>query len=134
MPAMIPRPRAITIIAWIFIAAGSIGFLYHLSEFSTLAASARLEAAWVCLVRVLAVIGGGFMLRGFNWARWLLAAWMAYHVVLSIFHSPAELLMHVLLFGILGYFLYRSQTSAFFAGRRLRASRGEVGISQGRTE
>jgi hypothetical protein len=57
------------------------------------------------------------MLRGLNWARWLLAVWMAYHVVLSILHSPVELMMHVLLFGVMGYFLFRPQASAYFRGR-----------------
>ena len=56
------------------------------------------------------------MLRGCNWARWLLAAWMAYHVVLSAFHSVTELALHTLLFGAIGYFLFRPQSSAYFRG------------------
>jgi hypothetical protein len=43
---------------------------------------------------------------------------MAFHIVLSIFHSPVELLMHILLFGVIGYFLFRPQVSAYFRGGR----------------
>ena len=110
------RPRAVTVLGWLFIAVGGLALLYHLSEFKT-----RLPLdkglVGVCFVRVLAIVGGAFVLRGHNWARWLLAAWMAFHIVLSIFHSPAELVMHILLFSVIGYFLFRPQASAYFQKR-----------------
>ena len=58
------------------------------------------------------------MLRGFNWARWLLVVWIAYHVILSAFHSPFEAAVHGLLFVIVAYFLFRPQASAYFRRRR----------------
>jgi hypothetical protein len=110
------RPRAITVLGWLFVAVGGSGLLFHLSEFK-----ARLpldtDLIWASLVRLLAMAGGAFVLRGRNWARWLLAGWMAFHILLSIFHSPVELLMHVLLFGIIGYFLFYPPASAYFQGR-----------------
>ena len=114
------RPRPITVISWIFIAVGSIALLYHLAE---LKAQHPFEygLVWVCFVRFLAVLCGVFMLRGFNWARWLLVVWIAYHVILSAFHSPLEVVLHSLLFGVVVYFLFRPQASAYF--RRRRAER-----------
>jgi len=113
------RPRSITIISWLFIAAGSVGLLYHLSEFSS-----RLDFGLIAilLLRLMAILAGVCMLRGCNWARWLLAAWMAYHVVLSAFHSVTELALHTLLFGAIGYFLFRPQSSAYFLGVRTPSS------------
>ena len=73
---------------------------------------------WVCVVRILAVLCGVFMLRGFNWARWLLLVWIAYHVILSVFHSPFELAVHGLLFAVIAYFLFRPQASVYFRGAR----------------
>ena len=114
------RPRPITVISWIFIAVGSIALLYHLTELTT-QHPFEYELVWVCLVRLIAVLCGVFMLRGFNWARWLLVAWIAFHVILSFFHSPLEVVLHSLLFGVVVYFLFRPQASAYF--RRRRAER-----------
>ena len=111
------RPRPITVISWIFIAVGSIALLYHIAE---LKAQHRFEygLVWVCLVRFLAVLGGVFMLRGLNWARWLLVVWIAYHVILSALHSPLEVVLHSLLFGVVAYFLFRPHASAYFRRRK----------------
>jgi hypothetical protein len=46
---------------------------------------------------VLAVVGGAFLLRGLNWARWLCAAWMGFHIILSMMHSVSELAVHCLI-------------------------------------
>jgi len=111
------RPLSITIISWLFVAAGVIGLAYHATEFKE---DRRFEydAVWVCLVRLLAILCGVFMLRGSNWARWLLLVWIAFHVVLSAFHSLTELVVHSLLFAVIGYFLFRPQASAYFRGAR----------------
>jgi O-antigen ligase len=55
-----------------------------------------------------------FMLYGFNWARWLLVVWIAFHVILSGLHSQFELLVHSLLFAVVLYFLFRPEASAYF--------------------
>lgn len=107
------RPTAVLVLGWLFIAVGGVAFLYHASELDPRHPFEQ-GALWACGVRVLAIIGGVFLLRGCNWARWLLAAWMAFHLILSAFHSLGELGMHAVLFGIIGYFLFRPRTSAFF--------------------
>jgi hypothetical protein len=105
------RPLSITIIGWIFILTGAIGLAYHASEFRT--APLR-GAVLVTLVRVLAIVAGIFMLRGSNWARWLALAWLAFHVVLSIFHPILELIFHALLFVIIVYFLLCPRANQYF--------------------
>lgn len=65
------RPPSITVISWLFILAGGIGFLYHLSELTS-RRSIDAGLVGVCLVRLVAILSGIFMLRGSNWARWLL--------------------------------------------------------------
>ena len=71
------RPRSITGIGWIFIAVGVIALVYHLLHPSEDA------LIWICFVRLLAIVCGVFLLSGFNWARWLLLLWLAYHVALG---------------------------------------------------
>ena len=107
------RPISVTAIGWLFIATGIVGFVYHASEalhpFSS-------ELVWIELVRLLAIVGGVFLLRGRSWARWLLIAWMTYHVVLSIFHSPFELLVHVVVLAGVAWLLFRPDASAYLRG------------------
>ena len=112
------RPRSITIISWLFIAVGIIALLYHLVPHHMPAGNEQRpiepDIVWVCLVRALAVLCGVFMLRGHNWARWLLVVWLAYHVILSGFHSLMQVAVHGLLFAVIAYFLFRPQASAYF--------------------
>jgi hypothetical protein len=58
------------------------------------------------------------MLRGSNWARWLLLVWVAYHVILSAFHSLSGLAIHSLLFAVVAYFLFSPPPAAYFRGAR----------------
>ena|SRR5438093_10722685 len=111
------RPLSITIISWLFVAAGVIGLAYHATEF-TAQRPFEYDFVWVCFVRLLAILCGVFMLRGSNWARWLLLVWIAFHVILSAFHSRFELVIHGLLFAVIAYFLFRPQASAYFRGTR----------------
>jgi len=120
------RPRAITILAWLFIAVGAAGILKDVWPLATPQAGqqiAKLKAegladlglAWTS--RLLAVIGGAFLLRGFNWARWLLVAWMAFHIWISALHSPMQLLLHCVIFAGAGCLLFHRQSSAYFRNR-----------------
>jgi hypothetical protein len=65
----------------------------------------------VLAIGVAALVGGGFLLAGHGWARWLLAAWMLLHVVISVGH-PGELVAHVVIFGFVTYLLFRSPRGA----------------------
>lgn len=122
------RPRTVTLIAWIFILAGVAGLLSDLWPLVTANAAqqlAKLRAdgladlvpAWG--LRLLAIVGGIGLLRGYNWARWLLALWMVVHVAISFFHSLSEVLAHCAIFLPILYFLFRPPVGAW-----LRAPRG----------
>jgi hypothetical protein len=67
----------------------------------------------VLAIGVAALIGGTFVLRGQNWARWLLAAWMALHVAISI-GKPTTLVAHLAIFGFIAFLLFRPPASAHF--------------------
>ena len=107
------RPLSLTIISWIFIAAGAIGFAYHLSEIN---AEHRFsdDAFLVLLVRLVAVAGGILTLRGVNFGRWLLVAWTAYHVILSFYHDLSGFVIHAILLAVIGWLLFHSKADAFF--------------------
>ena len=110
------RPLTVTVISIIFIVAGGVGLAYHITELNPQRPFEN-DAIWVLLLRFLAILGGLFLLRGRNWARWLLLVWLAYHVILSAFHSMSELITHSLLFVVIAYFLFRPRVSAYFGTR-----------------
>lgn len=108
-PNAMERPFAVTVLGCLFIIAGLVGLIYHLSE--------RPLERWivaVSIVRIISVVGGVFLLRGHNWARWLMLAWLAFHVVVSAFHSLSEFIPHVVLLMIFGYVLLGPPTSKYF--------------------
>ena len=111
------RPTPITVISWLFVVAGAVGLSYHATEFKA-HDPFEYDLVWVCLVRLMAILCGVFMLRGRNWARWLLLVWTAYHVILSAFHSLSAFVIHSLLLVVVAYFLFRRQASAYFRGAK----------------
>jgi hypothetical protein len=111
------RPLSVTVIGWLFVVSGFIGFAYHVREFNAQHIFEN-DSVWILLVRLLAIIGGVFLLRGSDWARWLTIVWIAYHVILSAFHTISELIMHGLLFAVIAYFLFRPQVSAYFRNQK----------------
>lgn len=113
------RPRSVTVIAWLFIAAGMVGLVYHATALET-SGPLDYQAVWVLLLRLLAVIGGAFMLRGADWARWLALAWIAYHVVLSAFHSWSDTAVHAVLLAGVAYLLLHPEAGAYFHGTKRR--------------
>jgi hypothetical protein len=107
------RPRAVTVLGILYIAMGAIGLVYHARELRAWHPFPY-ELAGVCLVRVLAVVAGIFMLRAADWARWLALAWILFHVVLSAFHSAGEAAMHAAFFLLFTYLLLRPQSARYF--------------------
>jgi hypothetical protein len=124
-------PLSITLIGWLFILVGAAGLLNDLWPLLTDASRqlAKLKAdgladlgpAWTS--RLLAIVGGAGLLRGHNWARWLLVAWMVFHIGLSLLHSVPELLTHIAFFTPLLYLLFRRPLEPFF--HRENAGRAE---------
>lgn len=121
------RPRSVTVISWIFIVLGGIALLAGLLPPVDAAAAQRLaefkaqhpfEYTLVFVTRILAVVGGVFMLYGFNGARWLLVVWIGFHVLIGFWHALWSSLVHALLFSVVVYFLFRPQAAAYFRGTR----------------
>jgi hypothetical protein len=118
------RPLSITILSWVFITVGGIGLVGGLVPFGQALFSGRigqmsrhellLEIGLASAIRLLAVVAGVLMLYGLNWARWLSIAWVGLHIVLSIGHSPFELIVHIALFVIVAYLLLRPRAAAYF--------------------
>ena len=117
------RPLGITLIALLFILVGAAGLLNDLWPLLTSRAAehlARLRSeglvdigpAWTS--RVASMVGGIGLLRGRNWARWLLAAWMVFHIGLSVLHSMNRLAIHLVFFLPILYGLFVGSGRLFF--------------------
>jgi hypothetical protein len=105
----------VTLLAWLYIATGTIGFITHWSGFQV-ANAFQFDNLPIELVELVAVISGAFMLRGHDWARWLALAWIAFHVVLSAFHSLSELAAHGLFCAVIAWILFRPEAVRYFRG------------------
>lgn len=107
------RPFSVLVISGLFLVAGLVGLAYHATEFSRQGVI-HFDGILILAVRLLAVICGVFLCRGENWARWLGALWLAFHVGVSAFHTASELIIHSLLFAVIVYFLFRRSSSVYF--------------------
>jgi hypothetical protein len=110
-------PRSTVLIGWLFILVGAAGLLKDWWPLvtDTTQQIARLKAegfwdygpAWTS--RALAIVGGVALMRGHNWARWLLVVWMVFHIGLSAMHSVTMVLVHLAIFAPITYFLFRPE-------------------------
>jgi hypothetical protein len=111
------RPLPVTVLSLLLVAAGAVGLVYHLNEINRQHPFQN-DFLLIELVRLIAVIGGAYMLRGSNWARWVAMAWIGFHVVVSAFHSLPEFMFHGVLLAVFAYFLFRRQATEYFCARR----------------
>jgi len=102
------RPIIVTAIAILFISAGGVGFVYHFHR------PFDRDFLVIELVRLLAVVGGVFMLVGKGWARWLVLVWLAFHVGISALDSMGKFAFHLVLLLVMGYALLRQPASEYF--------------------
>ena len=109
----IKRPISVTIIACVYLAVGTLAFVYHFRELLSL----QRDSVSIELTEFLAVVSGAFMLRGHNWARWLALAWIAFHVILSIVESDHGLAIHGLLAVVITWILFRPEAARYFRGQ-----------------
>lgn len=106
-------PIPVCLVSALFILAGAAGLLYHIGEWPSQGAG-LFEAIWVLTVRLIAVICGLLLLYGFNAARWLAIAWLAYHVALSTLHGLTETITHLVLLILVAGLLYLPASRNFF--------------------
>jgi hypothetical protein len=108
------RPFAITVISWLFIALGIIGLVRHGPPAFH---SFHQEDVWILLSEVLAIVGGVFMLRGADWARWLAVVWAAAHVAIGWLNGRTEAVIHALIFLAIAMLLFRADARGYFRPR-----------------
>jgi uncharacterized membrane protein HdeD (DUF308 family) len=103
------RPFQVTMLGWLFVAVGILSTVYHL-----LKSSLDRWTVPIVLVGIAAVVAGVFLLRGARWARWLVLAWLGFHVVVSASISLSDAMPHTVLFLVVSYFLLGPPTSKYF--------------------
>ncbi|HEY1464873.1 MAG TPA: hypothetical protein VGF44_15765 [Terriglobales bacterium] len=108
------RPLAVTLISWLYIITGVAGLAFHLSKYK-IQHPLEYDIVWIAIVEILAMIAGGYMLRGKNWARWLAIAWMAFHVIISVRGPLDQLIVHSLLLLVFAYFLFNRTAKRYFS-------------------
>jgi hypothetical protein len=116
---------SVTLVACVFVLAGAVGIAYHARDLVD--PGFQVGTVWVLLLRLAAIVAGVFLLRGANWARVLAVAWMAYHVVLSAFHTMPELLAHLVFLTVIVAVLLHPSAAAFFVRAKREKNEPVVG-------
>ncbi len=106
-------PISVLIVAIVFIVTGGIGHVYHANEYNE-QGSMNEGVASILPIQVLAIVCGILLLKRINWARWLLIAWLPSHIVLSVFHSVSDTIIHSILTVIVAVLLFVPKSSAYF--------------------
>lgn len=131
------RPLSITIIAILFIAIGALAPFrdgWKLLESSSLRHGPGItphdwrDFGYAFSTHFLALIGGIALFRGMGWSRWLLLAWMLFHVILSFWHNPLEVALHAAMLALLAFFFFSRRAAAYF-GRGTGIPAGGFGPS-----
>ena len=107
------RPLSIVIVSCLYIAVGTIGFVYHFPR----PGAFHYEDLWIEATELLAFLAGVFMLRRHNWARWLAVAWISFHVAIS-FPMVRQIAIHSLLLVVIVLVLFQSRGRQYFANNR----------------
>jgi hypothetical protein len=110
-----PRLRSVLAVGVLFLILGALDLWRGLAPLFASAPNWHMAAddMQVLAIGIAAIVGGVYVLRGANWARWLLAAWMALHVAISI-GQPSALVAHLVIFGFVAWLLFRQRASEFF--------------------
>jgi hypothetical protein len=103
------RPFSVIFLGYLFIAVGIAALIYQLIK-----GTLDFWIIAIVLFELVAVLAGFFLLKGRNWARWLLMAWVAIHVYIGAQHSLSAGVPHLLLLIAIGYFLFTPPDSQFF--------------------
>jgi hypothetical protein len=111
------RPLAVTIFGWLYVVVGVAGVVAHSREL--LAQPRQSDALWAVGTALAAILAGVYVLPGRNWARWLAVAWMGFHVVISIFHTPVELIVHLIFLAATVWALFGRPAAGYFHPRDL---------------
>jgi hypothetical protein len=111
------RPISVTIVAVVYLAVGTLGFIFHLREVLARSALHR-EDAPIELTELIAFVCGVFLLRAQNWARWLALAWMLFHVIFSALGAFRAFVVHCVLCIVVAWALFYPAAARYFQGPR----------------
>lgn len=113
------RPVTIIVISFLFILLGALTLIN--AAWDTISTDQRLtdlQHHWMIYLSAVAAIAGGvFLFKGQSWARWLLVAWMAFHIVVGALHGIGPLLTHVVIFSVIIFFLFRRPASTYLSSQ-----------------
>lgn len=110
------RPVSVVVVAVAFMAIGLLDIWRGAAPLAGKPAHLAGDDLAVLSIGMIALLGSICVLKGHDWARWLLAAWMALHVALSI-QQPYVLLGHVVIFGLVLAGLFHPAASTYFRRR-----------------
>lgn len=111
------RPVSVTMLACLYIVVGCGSLTGAVVKFADSTESDFMELrdlGFVATSAFLAVIGGVFLLRGRNWARWLCIAWMAAHISIGALNGLVPALVHSVFFVLIAYLLLRAPAADYF--------------------
>jgi hypothetical protein len=106
----------VSLLGWLLIALGAIECIYNLTK---LHRPIGLADFGVPLFELIILACGVFLLRGHNWARWLAAAWIAFHVVLSFAHNLLQGIIHGAILLVFLWLLFQPEVNAWFRSKRI---------------
>ena len=115
------RPLSVTIVAILFLVVGVSAVIAGAVKMIGGRSAALTENLLVLGINALAMITGVGLLRGSNWARFLAAGWMVFHVILSFWHTPLEVVLHALMLGAISYFLFCQNAASYFTPQSVRS-------------
>ncbi len=122
------RPTSVTVIGWILLVLGAIGFLGLLCSLGNPMARQAMAASpvpfpvQIALSAVglgVSIVSGFFLLKGANWARFLYIVWSVAGFAFSLATSPAKLMLvpGIAIFLVIAAFLLAPKASAYFTGK-----------------
>jgi hypothetical protein len=115
------RPLTVVMVGWLFVVVGVGSLGRQLLSFGaggpTFVSALPGDFWYVAVSAAAATVSGAFILRGASWARWLLGAWLAFHVALSFGHGPFKLAVHTALAAAVVWLLYRAPITESGGGR-----------------
>lgn len=120
------RPRSVTVISWILIVLGVLGFVSTIAMQNDPTAlelmgkspiSIPVQIALNYLGLVVTIVSGAVMLKGWNWGRLLYVGWSAISFMIGVITSPVKwaLIPGLVIFLVLAFFLFRPKANEYFS-------------------
>jgi hypothetical protein len=115
------RPVSILCVGLLFVGIGTVSLTSCGWRFARDIAAADgpwthglVDSSYAAGSALVAILAGALVLRGREAGRWLCAAWLALHVVLSLLHDWFGFGVHLFLFIGIAVLLFRPHATAWF--------------------